>query len=247
MTTFAERESNRDDGPRRQLSTGRATLLVAAVAAIIVLYGGYGQHWSWTGINGRTATLWDWLHLLLLPVSVGILPLWLSRRVRLGRCHKLFSLVLVAVLGVFVVAGYAVPWSWTGFSGNKLWDWLELVALPLAVALSPTVAELRPVWTRRHTAIAVCLLAVFVALVVGAYAGNWSWTGFEGNTLWNWLQLLLLPLLLPTIVVPALRPMATAGLITVEEGEAPTELPTGSAPPPPAPAESVAARPENPQ
>ena len=135
MTTFAERESNRDDGPRRQLSTGRATLLVAAVAAIIVLYGGYGQHWSWTGINGRTATLWDWLHLLLLPVSVGILPLWLSRRVRLGRRHKLFSLVLVAVLGVFVVAGYAVPWSWTGFSGNKLWDWLELVALPLAVRL----------------------------------------------------------------------------------------------------------------
>jgi hypothetical protein len=33
------------------------------------------------------------------------------------------------------------------------------------------------------------------------------------------LYLLLLPLLLPTIIVPALRPMAAAGLIVLEEAE----------------------------
>jgi hypothetical protein len=31
-----------------------------------------------------------------------------------------------------------------------------------------------------------------------------SWTGFRGNTLWDWLQLLLVPLVFPTILIPAL-------------------------------------------
>ena len=50
----------------------------------------------------------------------------------------------------------------------------------------------------------------FIAVVLGGYVGKWGWTGFRGNTLWNWLQLLLLPLLLPTVVVPALMPIATS-------------------------------------
>jgi hypothetical protein len=28
--------------------------------------------------------------------------------------------------------------------------------------------------------------------------------GYEGNTLWDWLQLLLLPLVFPTILLPAM-------------------------------------------
>jgi hypothetical protein len=37
--------------------------------------------WSWTGINGATATLWDWLHLLLLPTVVVplLMPMATSR------------------------------------------------------------------------------------------------------------------------------------------------------------------------
>ena len=47
----------------RSSSVGRAGWVALAVAAlVIVVYGGYGEHWSWTGINGTTATLWDWLH-----------------------------------------------------------------------------------------------------------------------------------------------------------------------------------------
>jgi hypothetical protein len=29
-----------------------------------------------------------------------------------------------------VILGYAVPWGWTGFRGNTLWDWFNLVFLP---------------------------------------------------------------------------------------------------------------------
>lgn len=38
------------------------------VVPALVLWGGYSGRMSWTAINGQTATPWDWLHLLLLPL-----------------------------------------------------------------------------------------------------------------------------------------------------------------------------------
>jgi hypothetical protein len=73
--------------------------------------------------------------------------------------------------------------------------------------------------------VALAGLTAFVAIVLGGYVGNWSWTGFRGNTLWDWLHLLLLPLLLPTIVVPAVMPKATAGLIIVDGDDSRTAEP----------------------
>jgi hypothetical protein len=202
----------------------RRSAAAAGVAAFaVVLAGGYWGHWSWTGLNARAATLWDWLHLLALPVAVGILPLWLSRRTRLPRRHKMIGLWLTIAFAVLVIVGYAVPWAWTGFSGNHLWDWLELLVLPLAVALVPVMVELRQTWTRRHTLIVLTVLIVFAAVVIGGYVGDWRWTGFRGNTLWNWLQLWFLPLLIPAVVVPMLRPRAMAGVTVVDDGP-PDEL-----------------------
>jgi hypothetical protein len=192
-------------------------LAAAAVIAVVVLWGGYGHHWQWTGINGTTATLWDWLHLLLLPIAFGLLPVLLSRRIRMRRPQKMVCIAAIAGLALVVVAGYAVPWSWTGFEGNKVWDWLELLALPLAVALTPLIPDLRRHWNRRHTEAALAGLAVFVVIVVGGYVGNWSWTGFRGNTLWDWLHLLLLPLLLPTVIVPGLVPILAPRTAGAEE------------------------------
>ena len=71
------------------------TVTPAAVLAV-VLWGGYSGRMSWTGINGHTATVWDWLHLLLLPAAFALLPLTLSRRAGLTRRHK--SLVTAAAV-----------------------------------------------------------------------------------------------------------------------------------------------------
>jgi hypothetical protein len=100
---------------------------------VVVVYGGYGQHWSWTGINGQTATLWDWLHLLRLPIAAVLLPLWLRHRPTMGSVMKGVSAGLGVLFVVLVIAGYTVPWAWTGFAGNTLWDWLHLLLLPLLV------------------------------------------------------------------------------------------------------------------
>ena len=106
-------------GRRRRGGTVRL-LLAALVAAVLV--GGYQEHWSWTGISGKTATLWDWISLLLLPITVATLPIWLSKRHKLTRRRKTAALAVLAVFVCVVLAGYLVPWGWTGFEGNALWD-----------------------------------------------------------------------------------------------------------------------------
>jgi hypothetical protein len=217
MIEAVESSKNRREATQRSSSRRVGTLALLFAGFALVLWGGYGQHWRWTGISGRTATLWDWLHLLLLPVAVGVLPIWLSRRTRLTRRHKSTGFGALSAFAVLVLVGYIVPWAWTGFYGNTLWDWLELLALPLAVALAPLCGELRATWDKRHSLLALIGLAVFLGVVLEGYLGTWRWTGFRGNTVWNWLHLFLLPLLIPTVVVPALVPMATAGLVTVEE------------------------------
>ena len=65
-------------------------------------------------------------------------------------------------------------------------------------------------------------LVLIVLIVYGGYGQHWGWIGVNGRTatLWDWLHLLLLPLLLPTVVVPAVRPLLTAGVIFVEADEA---------------------------
>jgi hypothetical protein len=224
------------------------------VVLALVLWGGYSGRMSWTGINGHTATLWDWLHLLLLPAAFALLPLTLSRRAGLTRRHKSIVTAAAVAFALLVLFGYVIPWGWTGFSGNRLWDWLELLVLPMAIALTPLYGAMRAGWSRRHTIAVMCGLAVFGVIVLGGYLWNWGWTGFHGNTLWDWLHLLLLPLLLPTIIVPALIGVTAARLVLAEEereldatvgGEA--EASEAAAPPPASPpATSAPATPSGP-
>jgi hypothetical protein len=219
---------------------GRATTLARALAAAgvaalaVLLWGGYVRHWVWTGF-GDNDTLWDWLKLVLLPTAVATLPLWLRHRPLIHARGRLAVAAAVTAFAALVVAGYVVPLPWTGFRGNTLWDWLELLVLPVVlVFLGPwtdVAARLRD-HPRRH---ALALGAAgFVALAIAGYTIPMLWTGFPGNTLWDWLQLWLLPLLVPTILGPALLRW-----IAVEE-----EKPAGAgpSPPPPGPRVRVPAR-----
>jgi len=50
-------------------------------------------------------------------------------------------------------------------------------------------------------AILIVLMAVLVILMIGGYIMNWTWTGFQGNTFWDWMKLLLLPIVLTVVTV----------------------------------------------
>jgi hypothetical protein len=41
------------------------------------------------------------------------------------------------------------------------------------------------------------MLIGFAVLVTAGYGFDWGWTGFPGNTLWDWLHLVLVPFVLP--------------------------------------------------
>lgn len=212
-----------DSGARVQ--TRRMVVGVVAGAALaLVLWGGYSHRWPWTGINGGTATLWDWLHLLLLPLAVVVLPVWFRSDTRVGTRTKGRGATALAAFVVVVVLGYTIPWAWTGFRGNTVWDWLKLVVLPLAIVLAPRMAEMRRDWEPRHTAVALGGAAVCAAVVLGGYIGRWSWTGFTGNTLWDWLNLLFLPLLVPTIIVPMVTPKVMGEIVYLDADGRPVEV-----------------------
>jgi uncharacterized membrane protein len=141
--------------------------------------------------------------------------------------------VLLAVGAVYLWGGYAEGWSWTGLSGDvALWDWLEALALPLTVgllpvlllhrdrltrwdwlelALLPVVLATATLWPKpdelrsRHVALIGAGATVFLVVVLAGYLAPWAWTGFSDNKAWDWLKLLLLPVLVPTVVLPALQ------------------------------------------
>jgi hypothetical protein len=110
--------------------TVAAAPLVAAL--LVILVGGYGMRWGWTGYRSRQGplTLWDWLSASLFPLTLALTPLWLRSRGRHRRTWGAAVLVLSGVLLVLLVGGYVRDWAWTGFTGNTLWDWVKLFIVP---------------------------------------------------------------------------------------------------------------------
>ncbi len=186
--------------PRGLRRYRRHLLAVAVLVLAILVVGGYGFGWRWTGLSS-SVTLWDWLQALALPVALGATPLLLRHRQRLEHAHYAAIGAGLALFAALVSAGYLWPLRWTGFTGNTLWDWLELMLLPLVVATTSlwSAATMR---RRPYLTFGLVGLGVFVVLVIGGYLVPLTWTGFRGNTAWDWLKLLLVPALVPTVLVP---------------------------------------------
>lgn len=183
---------------------------ILAIAIVVVLIGGYGANWRWTGFQAN-GQLWDWLSLLLLPVVVGVIPLWIKYRQQIDRTRRISHGAALAAWIALIVVGYVIPLAWTGFKGQTLWNWLSLLLVPVVVAVTATIASMKmslPALVRslrlRYRALIGTLAAGFVVTLVGGYGLGWKWTGFQGNTLWDWLGLLLLPLVVPTALLPGM-------------------------------------------
>lgn len=85
----------------------------------------------------------------------------------------------------------------------------------------PQVGRQTPIWIHRwrqsvrigtarrkadlyHNAIIAVLSTARVITVIGGYSLGWNWIGYLGHSLWDWLQLLLVPPVFPTILIPAM-------------------------------------------
>jgi hypothetical protein len=195
----------------RMLSIGRWVVVAAAIVVVALVVGGYGMGWRWTGL-AQGVTLWNWLQALLLPLALGLVPLLLLQREHLRRRHRVLVAASVAAFTAFVITGYTIPLPWTGFGGHTLWDWFELALLPLVVTAAPVWVRADLV-RREHLLAAGTALVAFAAFVLAGYSVPLGWTGFDGNTAWDWLKLLLLPALVPTVVIPLLTTIVQTALV----------------------------------
>ena len=119
------------DGPRSH-DVRYIAIAVLALATLVVLLGGYVGHWAWTGFDSN-GQLWDWMHLLLLPVAFGTFPLWLRFSADMHPVHRRILGASALAFMLFVLAGYLAPLVWTGFQGQTLWSWLTLIVLPITI------------------------------------------------------------------------------------------------------------------
>src|SRR3954465_11529082 len=106
----------------------------------------------------------------------------------------------LAAFAVLVIGGYSGHWPWTGFSDNDtLWDWLSLLLLPLIIATIPVWLQSGRYMDARVKRLIIGVVTAFAVLVLLGYLVPLKWTGFQGNTLWDWFGLLMLPFVISTI------------------------------------------------
>ena len=172
---------------------------IAAALFCVTVVGGYKLDWTWTGYSDND-TLWDWLGLFVLPVVIALVPIWYRTHTRLR--VEWIALTAIVLIGwaVLLVGGYGLGWEWTGFDGRTLWDWLELLVLPAVLVVLPILLTDARHDRRWHIGFAM-LAVVFAGCALGGYLLDWAWTGFEGNTFWDWLHLFLVPFVLPAALI----------------------------------------------
>lgn len=204
----ADDETAEEEQAKRRAVLRSAGIAAVAVAAAVVIIGGYAFKWSWTGFTDNNQ-LWDWLHLLLLPVAFGAFPLWLKYSEYMSPARRRALGAVVLVFAVFVIAGYLVPLAWTGFKGQKLWDWLTLILLPITIITFRAWPKTGRGVHRGHIVVLTAISVGLAVTIIGGYAGKWTWTGYDGNTLWDWLTLLLAPAAVATVVAPALAKLVS--------------------------------------
>jgi hypothetical protein len=176
----------------------RAVPMVSAAVGlllVVTVVGGYQLHWTWTGFSHST-TVWSWLQLLLVPCILTALPVWYRTRAD-EVAWRTITAVVVGTGAAFVAIAYSLHWTWTGFPGKTLWDWLTLLVLPLVLVTLPLWLGRRRTIHRGWRLALAAALAGFVVTVFGGYVLDWEWTGFHGNTVRDWLHLLLVPFVLP--------------------------------------------------
>jgi hypothetical protein len=120
---------------------------------------------------------------------------------------KRLLLISIVILALLEIGTYAFNWTWTGFrDNNTLWDWMQLLLLPIALAAVPIwfMAEenQQRVWLAQMRWVFLVVAVVLVMLFVGTFVYGWQWTGFRDHgRVWDWLGLLLVPIIVAALPI----------------------------------------------
>ena len=103
--------------------------------------------------------------------------MWIQDREYIGTGRRIIYGAFIMAFTGFVLAGYLVPISWTGFRGQNLWDWIGLLVLPAALAITAALTSrgiryqgrlLRPY----ERGMVIALMTGWIVTVIGGYAST---------------------------------------------------------------------------
>ena len=118
-----------------------------------------------------------------------------------GRARKGAAYLAAAALVAALWGGYIRGWQWTGFRVNgQLWDWLTLLLLPVVLGTIPLWIQDKEYIGKGRRVIYAVAITAWTGLVIAGYLIPLNWTGFRDQTLWGWLNLLVLPAAITTVM-----------------------------------------------
>ena len=118
-----------------------------------------------------------------------------------GKARKGAAYAAAAALVAALWGGYIRGWQWTGFRVNgQLWDWLTLLLLPVVLGTIPLWIQDKEYIGKGRRLIYAVAITAWTGLVMAADLIPLNWTGFRDQTLWDWLNLLVLPAAITTVM-----------------------------------------------
>ena len=117
-------------------------------------------------------------------------------KARKGAAYLAAAAIVTALWG-----GYIRGWQWTGFRVNgQLWDWLTLLLLPVVLGTIPLWIQDKKYIGKGRRGIYAAAITAWTGFVIAGYMIPLNWTGFRDQTLWGWLNLLVLPAAVTTVM-----------------------------------------------
>src|SRR5579859_5248809 len=74
------------------------------------------------------------------------------QQIKRHRVAIIVTAIILLITAIFIFAAYWFHWPWTGFFKKTLWDWLQLLIVPLVLAIIALVFQLANSRTERQLA-----------------------------------------------------------------------------------------------
>lgn len=87
--------------------------------------------------------------MLLLPLTMTLVSIWFAAPHRWRSWWTNLIFIIAVALALLVLCSYLFNWTWTGFKGNTLWDWLSMLLVP-TVLTAATIWFTAPEMRKRH-------------------------------------------------------------------------------------------------